>query len=990
MAHKRQKKFDAMASWSMGMVVNIPLALLHISVGLFFLGLWKYLKAKDNILGFVIGAAAVMVAAIYLFFTLHPLIADTPFSTPFTPMIPRLYPQKKLREWSGRISNVPSLWSFAENISNRWEFLKKPMLYVIYLLKPFRSVSHYCSHSKLHDLFASPFRQRKNTEKQAGSQINALVWLLHMPLKYADVRDALKTLLELATSEAAELLRKQRLVDCIASCLRSIIHDGRIAEKRHDLAAYCVRILSFNQISSDAPPQLPEDFSVAFDELIERHQDVTDEHVRLLSGSIWLLPSEKRKEASFHWAKRNLINPSLSDTVSIKLLHDAYGWLLAKSEMEQLDTSLDLDALEETPVPPIEVIRALLPFLSIILSDPPIAKHTEPRSLPQLIETSLSHLRKLNRPRWICQVVSAIWRDNPHLLNESIANILFDWMRSLGNDYSNILPLLDAITHGPKAIPTNHFRPLTTLAQIYEQVTNAQDLPNESWKHNVESCLVAAYSAIFEHAFAASRGDDLVAAKLDFEESYKFIAEYMTAGGLGDRIQALGLLSNTFHTVLFSTSPDHVPFTPLIVDALDNQDDSRPELVRWTCSIVRVICGQYPKLVEKSTIANRLITSASRSSEMGSSEVLSLKMAAIIHGPKAYSNIEPLTTIANIYELVLSRSSSSNHSQINELRNKILHAYASIIGSKRVRPTVRDGDHVEYSQDIGNSIAIITRPLERGLKENRKIILSTVYPLTIMFWHLKPAIEHVELLRPYRDLFVDLLTGTSGLTGDPDDIDCDLDIKFYCADLLANIFMFDAVKKIDRMKFRRILPLLEAIAIDDKSLPRLRWKAIYTLVEMTWYYDPAWYFDMKLTCSRIASDIGKRISRGEVFAPANHEWRNIPPFYDCGLAPTMRQIRSDQFLNGNTYNWKKGVPLLHPIRPLPQTQPPPVSRANRPVSANGQNITDHIQLRGFVLLFSCGVRVRMLNGMKISVLEFHLERSLTNSSTRDVTLATLW
>ena len=87
---------------------------------------------------------------------------------------------------------------------------------------------------------------------------------------------------------------------------------------------------------------------------------------------------------------------------------------------------------------------------------------------------------------------------------------------------------------------------------------------------------------------------------------------------------------------------------------------------------------------------------------------------------------------------------------------------------------------------------------------------------------------------------------------------------------------------------------------------------------MTWYYDPGWHFDMRLTCDRIKEDVIERISRKEKFAVP--DWKDVHLFDDCGLATTMRKIPLDLYLKDSAYNWQKGIPLLHFDRPPLQPQ----------------------------------------------------------------------
>jgi len=87
MATKRQRTFEAVKKWRMGVVmISIPV-ILHLSLFFFLVGLWLRFAEKNRVLGFVVGIPAAIIVATYTAFTLLPVFTNAPFYTSASELI---------------------------------------------------------------------------------------------------------------------------------------------------------------------------------------------------------------------------------------------------------------------------------------------------------------------------------------------------------------------------------------------------------------------------------------------------------------------------------------------------------------------------------------------------------------------------------------------------------------------------------------------------------------------------------------------------------------------------------------------------------------------------------------------------------------------------------------------------------------------------------------------------------------------------------------
>jgi hypothetical protein len=224
----------------------------------------------------------------------------------------------------------------------------------------------------------------------------------------------------------------------------------------------------------------------------------------------------------------------------------------------------------------------------------------------------------------------------------------------------------------------------------------------------------------------------------------------------------------------------------------------------------------------------------------------------------------------------------------------------------------------DYEQGVRRSTTTISNTITWACDPNqdRNLTLLTIYPLALLFWSVKLSTKEVEkLLKPHRDSLINLFIERSGLSEseDQDVIERNLDIKFYCAKLLSHLFA-ETIKPSDREKLRTVLPKLQTLALEGNS-PRVRWKAIYVIIQMESFYEMWWYPDMRRTCRKIAEDLGKRIIRGETFMDtkwdllAGSETRYLIGYLNTVMAPATSDSDSKQY----AYYWTRNdLPFLKP------------------------------------------------------------------------------
>ena len=262
-AENRQRKFEAVQRWKMGLVVAAIPLFLHFSLLSFLAGLWLRLRVINKEIGFVVGIPGLVVASTYVMVALLPFFTEAPFFTSSSEFIHLVVRGIKciagrscfirppiLLAWvptlcsrSYRALRIPRLWTTiltfvkslygkaASYIASAWQAIARLLPYIFPTYAPDQRPFDELSRLKC----APP-----DPNKQLC--LRALLWYANTPLSRKEVMDVLEEFRYQCSADEEPLDRS--VIELLVSTMSSLLKNREISEDEEPIFHHCTGILA--------------------------------------------------------------------------------------------------------------------------------------------------------------------------------------------------------------------------------------------------------------------------------------------------------------------------------------------------------------------------------------------------------------------------------------------------------------------------------------------------------------------------------------------------------------------------------------------------------------------------------------------------------------------------------------------------------------------------------------------------------------------------